>query len=113
MTTIDEYVAALDEPFRGIATTLQATIDAALPGHASRIYHSHPVWLADGRPVAGFKAYPRYVTLMIWNAAPITDDSGQLQPGARMSTVKLAEPGQVDAERIADWLRQAASRAEA
>lgn len=72
-----------------------------------RIYHTHPVWLTAGRPVAGFKAYPHYVTFMIWNAAPMTDTSGVLVAGTRMSSVKIAAQHDLDPAAISNWLAQA------
>ncbi|WP_353115933.1 DUF1801 domain-containing protein [Microbacterium sp.] len=111
MTTIDQYTASLPEPFRAVAAALRGAIDEALPDADSRIYHSHPVWLIGGAPAAGFKAYARYVTFMIWNGAPIDDPSGELQSGARMSTVKYAELSGLDTGRIVDWLRQSVAEA--
>ncbi len=112
MISIDDYTTGLEEPQREIATRLRAAIDAALPDAESRIYHSHPVWLDGKTPVAGFKAYPRYVTFMIWNAAPITDTTGVLTPGARMWTAKFSDPEQISAAAIVEWIAQARGVAE-
>ncbi|ACQ78710.1 Domain of unknown function DUF1801 [Beutenbergia cavernae DSM 12333] len=108
MTTIDELVAGLDDERRETATRLCTLLDSALPEASARVYHGHPVWLDEARPVAGFKPFPRYVTFMIWNAEPIDDTSGTLVPGARMSTVKYAAAEEIDEALVRDWLARSA-----
>ena len=107
MPTLDEFIADLDAPHRETAERLRAVIAATVPDATGQLWHGHPVWLSGKNPVVGFKPFPRYVTLMIWNAAPIVDRSGVLVPGARMSTVKYESPGQVDPVLVRDWLAQA------
>lgn len=107
MPTLDEFIADLDAPHRETAEKLRALIDTAVPGATGQVWHGHPVWLSGKDPVAGFKPYPRYVTFMIWNAAPIDDSSGVLVPGPRMSTVKYESADQVDPAQVAGWLAQA------
>ncbi|MDL4772731.1 DUF1801 domain-containing protein [Actinomadura xylanilytica] len=107
MPTIDDYTTGLDGTLQAIAEGLRGILDDVLPHAEGKVWHGHPVWLADRRPVAGFKAHPRYVTFMIWNAGPITDPSGTLTPGPRMATVQLAAVEDLDAARVRDWLVQA------
>ena len=106
--TIDEYVAAIAEPLGSIAATLRAKFDDGLPGTAAQLWHGHPVWLQDGMPVAGFKAYANFVTLLLWRGQLIADASGKLDASgaAEMGSVKLREADDVDADLFDDWLRQ-------
>ncbi|MET0989355.1 MAG: hypothetical protein ABWY54_01780, partial [Glaciihabitans sp.] len=64
--SIDEYIAELAEPLAAVAVTLRDHIDSSLSETEGRIWHGHPVWMIGSKPVAGFKAYPRYVTFMLW-----------------------------------------------
>ncbi|KQW06175.1 hypothetical protein ASC66_06485 [Leifsonia sp. Root4] len=109
--TLDEFIAELDAPAREIAESLRAIIDDAVPGATGQVWHGHPVWLDGKNPIAGFKPYPRWTTFMIWNGSPITDASGRLESGARMSTLKLSGTDDIDAALFADWLKQATATA--
>ncbi|WP_255455387.1 DUF1801 domain-containing protein [Cryobacterium frigoriphilum] len=91
-----------------MAGTLRAKFDEGLPGMEAKLWHGHPVWLQDGVPVAGFKAYANFVTLLLWRGQRITDASGKLDASgsAEMGSVKLREADDVDAPLFDDWLRQ-------
>ena len=103
-TDIEGYLASLPEPLRDTASELRSVIDGALAGGEGRIWHGHPVWMSGKAPLAGFKAYTAHVTFMIWHGDPITDPTGRLQVGARMATVKLASPADIDRTAFARWL---------
>jgi hypothetical protein len=104
---IDHYLASLPEPSRGIGTELRPILDAALPASNAVIWHGQPVWMRDKKPLAGFKAYTAYVTLMIWNGRDIADPTGRLTPGRHMSTVKIRAIPDIDRDAINSWLRSA------
>ena len=54
------------------------------------------------------KAASKHVTFGFWRGASIDDPSQRLETsGEVMAHVKLRSPAGVDAERFADWLRQA------
>ncbi|MDH6237323.1 DUF1801 domain-containing protein [Cryobacterium sp. CG_9.6] len=107
-TSIDEYLAGHADPIGAIAATLRAKFDAGLPQTSAQLWHGHPVWLQDGIPVAGFKAYASFVTVLFWRGQRVTDASGKLDAsGAKeMGSVKLRVAEDVDAELFDDWLRQ-------
>ncbi|CAM3762612.1 DUF1801 domain-containing protein [Kibdelosporangium persicum] len=109
---ITAYINTLDTPLRETAQALRATIDDALPGAHSAMWHGHPVWGLGDRagqtPVALIKAYKSYVTFGLWRGQEITDPSGRLQPGARqMASVKLADIEDIDTHMFTTWLTQA------
>jgi hypothetical protein len=104
---IDTYISALEPPMRDIATRLRSLLDAGL-GHAgATIWHGHPVWMAGKAPLAGFKAYAKHVTLMIWHGHGIDDPTGRLTTNAHMGTLKLASPADLDADAVSGWLSSA------
>jgi len=107
--TIDEYIAGLNEPLASVAITLREHIDAALPHATGRMWHGHPVWLDEATPIAGFKAYPSYVTFMLWRGQEIDDDSGTLSPAgsATMATLKVDNPAKLMGPRLTAWLKSA------
>ncbi len=107
-TTVEEYLDALPEDLAVIGRALQAQFDEALPRADGQMWHGHPVWLAAKTPVAGFKAYPAYVTLLLWRGQDITDPSGRLEAAGsgKLSSVKLRSRSDLDLPLQADWLRQ-------
>ncbi len=107
MSELEEFIAQLESPQRDIAERLRGLIDAAMLRATGHVWHGHPVWLEQKTPVAGFKPYPKYVTFMIWNAAPIDDKSGVLVAGPRMWTVKYAAVDEIEDAVVTDWLTQA------
>ena len=114
MAAIDEYIAGLDAPNNIIAAALRAHLDTGLPDAAGQLWHGHPVWMIDKTPIAGFKAFPKYVTFMLWRGQSINDDTGTLAPSGSgdMATLKIADLDHLDREAIDDWLRQAWELAE-
>ena len=104
--TIDDYIAGLEEPLASVARTLRDHLDANLAGTEGHIWHGHPVWMTGKNPVAGFKAYPKYVTLMLWRGQDITDD---LAPAGsdRMATLKIANAAELHGPTLRQWLNQA------
>lgn len=109
MATIDDYIAGLEAPNNIIAEALRAHLDTGLPDAVSQVWHGHPVWMIGNTPIAGFKAYPKYVTLMLWRGQSINDDTETLAPSGSgdMATLKIADTDGFDGEALDDWLRQA------
>lgn len=106
--TVDEYIAAIAQPLGSVAETLRTKFDEGLPGTQAQLWHGHPVWLTDGVPVAGFKAYAKFVTVLLWRGQRIVDATGKLDASgsAEMGSVKLRDADDVDAPLFDDWLRQ-------
>ncbi|UVJ38681.1 DUF1801 domain-containing protein [Arthrobacter sp. CJ23] len=109
IATIEDYNAQLAEPLAAVAGKLEPLLRTALAGAEGKMWHGHPVWLQDNEPVAGYKAYPKYVTLLFWKGQEFGGDTGELQPGTRsMASVKFADPEEVDESVVAEWAVQAA-----
>ncbi|TFD19281.1 DUF1801 domain-containing protein [Cryobacterium sp. TMS1-13-1] len=107
-TTIAEYVAVPAEPLATVVGLLRDKFDLALPETSTELWHGHPVWLDDDLPVAGFKAYPTFVTVLFWRGQAITDDSGKLNASgsAEMSEYKLKSVDDFDSDLFDVWLQQ-------
>ncbi|WP_129590420.1 DUF1801 domain-containing protein [Cryobacterium aureum] len=107
-TNIDEYVAAPAEPLASVVSLLRDTFDLGLPETSTELWHGHPVWLDDELPVAGFKAYPTFVTVLFWRGQAITDNSGKLNASgsAEMSEYKLRGVDDFDSDLFNGWLQQ-------
>jgi hypothetical protein len=108
--TIEEYITGLDEPLTAVAVTLKEHLDATLSGSTGQMWHGHPVWMSDGNPIAGFKAYPDYVTFMLWRGQEI-DTAGTLSPAGSgsMSTLKVSKAAELHGPDLRRWLSQAAN----
>lgn len=109
MATIEEYIATLGSPNNAIAAALRSHLDTGLPDAVGQLWHGHPVWMMDKTPIAGFKAYPKYVTFMLWRGQSINDDTEALAPSGSgdMATLKISDTESFDGEALDDWLRQA------
>ncbi|MGB3329739.1 MAG: DUF1801 domain-containing protein [Thermomicrobiales bacterium] len=110
-TTISEYTAAVEGDLQAVAERLAVLIDANAPGLEGKLWQAQPVWMDGKTPVIGFKAFPRWVTLMIWNRAgapAVEDATGTLEAGARMCTRRFARADEIDEAVIAGWVRQVA-----
>ncbi|MDJ0349090.1 DUF1801 domain-containing protein [Cryobacterium sp. PH29-G1] len=107
-TNIDEYVATPTEPLASVVGLLREKFDLGLPETSTELWHGHPVWLDDELPVAGFKAYPTFVTVLFWRGQAITDDSGKLNASgsAEMSEYKLRGVDDFDDALFDGWLQQ-------
>jgi len=112
-TTVAEYVASLPEAQQPVAQRLAALLDAGLPGVPGVLWQGHPVWKDGPEPVAGFKAFPRWVSLLVWDGAAAGDTTGTLALSPRgMGTVKLSSLDDLDEPAVTAWLAGvAASRA--
>jgi len=110
-SSVEEYIASLDEPQRSTARAARQVIDAGLPGIGAALWHGNPVWslCAPGKgPICLLKAYPRYVTFALWRGQQVEDPSGRLSTGAQnMAGVQLASVADIDEPLFLGWLRQA------
>ncbi|WP_158251640.1 MULTISPECIES: DUF1801 domain-containing protein [Cryobacterium] len=96
------------EPLATVVGLLRDKFDLALPETSTELWHGHPVWLDDDLPVAGFKAYPTFVTVLFWRGQAITDHSGKLNASgsAEMSEYKLKSVDDFDSDLFDVWLQQ-------
>ena len=109
MATVEEYLAALPPPLGEIAASARAIIDAELGD--GRMWHGHPVWMVGTTPVALLKAHNSYVTFGLFQGQLIPDDSGRLEPAARlMASLRLRSLDDIDETLFSGWLQEARER---
>lgn len=106
-TTADAYIAGFPD-WRGEVMSLAVdAILAAAPGSTVSIKWSQPVFDLGG-PFAYVKAFRTSVNVGFWRGAELDDPEGRLTgDGDRMRHLKLTVAGQLDVDRLADWVRQA------
>jgi hypothetical protein len=73
--TVDEYIDAIPEPLRGVASRARQVIDANLKGAESAIRWAHPTWSLGKIPVCYLKAASKHITFGFWHGASINDPS--------------------------------------
>lgn len=107
--TVNEYVQGLEGEAHVVSAKLAKLLFEGLPALSGQIWHGHPVWLDGKQPVAGFKAFPKYVTFMLWQGQDLEDASGRLSASgsARMATVKVASTTDLDDQLFAAWIQAA------
>ena len=62
--TIDEYLAALDEPERGTLEDLRRSILAVIPDAEQCISYGMPAFKVHGEVVAGFAAFKNHLSYL-------------------------------------------------
>ena len=106
--TVDEYIAAIPEPLRGVALRTRRVIDENLEGADSAIRWAHPTWSLGKTPVCYLKTATKHLTFGFWHGASIDDPSGRLESsGEVMAHVRLRNEADIDRPLFADWLKQA------
>lgn len=110
MSTVDEYLASLPAEQAGIAATLREHLTAGLPGTQEQMWHGHPVWMAGKDPIAGFKAFPGWITLLFWHPTEISDPTGLTPSGGTgaLLTLKLTAAEGLDVAQLDRWVSQLA-----
>jgi uncharacterized protein YdhG (YjbR/CyaY superfamily) len=63
-TTIDQYLAALDEPKRSTLAQLRKEIRAVVPDAEECISYSAPAFRVRGKVVAGFAAFSNHLSYL-------------------------------------------------
>ncbi|GAA3686465.1 hypothetical protein GCM10023081_24760 [Arthrobacter ginkgonis] len=108
MNTVPDYNAALDPPLRDVADRLAELLGDGLPELEATLWHAQPVWMHGKHPVAGYKAFPRYVTLMLWVGPEFHDPAGVLQPAGNQNvvTVKYERTEDIHEDLVGGWLAQ-------
>lgn len=111
---MDEYLGALPDHLRPVATRARKVLDAAFPPGASAIRWAHPTWSIGKDPVCYLKmATPKHLTLGFWKGASIRDPLSRLETtGQVMAHIKLRDVEDVDETALADWAGQAIAMSE-
>lgn len=106
-TAADAYIAGFPD-WRGEAMSLALdTILAVAPEAKVSIKWSQPVFESGG-PFAYLKAFRTSVNVGFWRGAELADPDGRLGgDGDRMRHLKLTGPGQLEPDRLGDWVRAA------
>jgi hypothetical protein len=75
------------------------------------LWHGHPVWMNGSDPIAGFKAFPRWVTLLLWHPSKISDPADLLKPSGgagSLLALKLPDEHSLDVAQLDRWISQLA-----
>ena len=111
MSTVDEYLDTLPTEHQKIAAILREHLTAGLPETKEQLWHGHPVWMSGKDPIAGFKEYPRWVSLLLWKPSKISDPDNLLTPSGgtgSVLTLKLTDADNVDTVQLDRWISQLA-----
>jgi len=86
--TIHSYNASQSPADQPICNLLAETIDTALTGAESKIWHAHPVWFLDGNPIVGYSKQKAGLRLMFWSGADF-EEEGLNVKGARFKDASI------------------------
>jgi hypothetical protein len=104
--SVTRFIDALPDPQRTIARRLRAIVLRAAPGIEESVKWGSPCYSKDGLVCAIMPLKSR-VNFALYKGAHLTDPSAQLEgTGKDMRHVKLSTPGEIDARRLAAWVRE-------
>lgn len=91
-TTIDEYLATLDEPKRATLQHLREEIRALVPGAEECISYSLPAFRVRGKVVAGFAAFTTHLSYLPHSGSvlPALADELKEYPGGTKSALHFS-----------------------
>src|SRR3954453_18275879 len=102
--TVEEYLAALDEPRRSTAVRLREVVRGAAPEARESIKWAQPVYELNG-PFAAIQAFPKHVTLTFWRGALLSekaDRTGLLEGDSkRMRHIRFSSPDEIGEPELA------------
>jgi hypothetical protein len=92
-----------------VAERLAERLERGLPDAEGRIWHGHPVWMDGANPVAGYKAFPKWVTVLFWKGQLFTGSAGLTPSGSgQLASVKVTALAELDTLPLDDWVARAA-----
>jgi len=91
-TTIDEYLATLDEPKRSALQHLREDIRALLPDAEECISYGCPAFRVRGKVVAGFAAFSTHLSYLPHSGSVLPALAGDLEdyPGGTKSALHFS-----------------------
>lgn len=90
-----------------ICVLLAATIDEALPGSESKVWHAHPVWFLDGNPIVGYSKQKPGIRLMFWSGADFEeDDLNVLGEKFKDASVFYNDVAEIKTRNLKRWLKK-------
>ena len=102
------YNAAMPEPLQPVADWLAATIDAALPEAAAKVWHRTAVWFLSDNPVVGYAPRKAGVQLLFWSGQSFAEPGLKPEGKFKAAEAWLQTPGDVDPADLGRWLGEGA-----
>ena len=106
---ISSYAASQPARHAAICRKLRKSIDTAMAGASSKIWHAIPVWFIRENPVVGYHARADGVTLLFWNGQEFDEPALQAVGKFHAAQIQYAEVSEIDAKALRGWLRKAAT----
>ncbi len=105
-TDIPSYNAGQEDPFRSLCDLLKDEFDAAL-GHESKLWHGHPVWFADGNPIAGYHKLKGPVQVLFWSGQSFDEPGLKPEGTFKAAELRLSSVSEVDVPLLRRCLEKA------
>ncbi|ROQ39888.1 hypothetical protein EDF46_1523 [Frondihabitans sp. PhB188] len=109
---VSAYLDAQPPELADVGSVLRDVLDTSLVRAEGTLWHGHPVWMIGKTPVAGFKAYPKYVTLLIWRAAELPAHEGLQLNASGLGSTKLSSSAAISRAHLSALLAEAEALAE-
>lgn len=106
---ISRYAAQQGSAHAAICRKLRKSIDTALKGATSKIWHAIPVWFIRENPVVGYHAREEGVVLLFWNGQEFDEPDLKAVGKFHAAQIQYADAKEIDAKALRSWLRKAAT----
>ena len=105
--TVDTWMSEVDSKLLEMAEALRRTVLEAVPDLTESIKWGNPVYEKKGN-VCYLAATDKYLALGFFNAMSLTDAERLMEgTGKKMRHVKVRTREDIDASRLASWVREA------
>src|SRR5262245_57834911 len=102
-----KYNESLEPTDREVCDLLAREIDQALPEAENKIWHAHPVWFLEGKPVVGYSQRKQCVRLLFWSGQSFKEKGLTKEGTFKAAEARYTAAGQIDLEHLERWLAKA------
>lgn len=102
-----KYNEAQPPEDRKICRLLAKEIERHLPEAENKIWHSHPVWFLDGKPIVGYSKLKDCVRLLFWSGQSFREEGLEDEGTFKAAEARYTAASQVNTARLKRWLAEA------
>jgi uncharacterized protein YdhG (YjbR/CyaY superfamily) len=106
MSGMDEYLAGLSQEQREAFARVRAVVEREVPDAEEGVSYGMPAYIYDGRPLLGFRAAKRHLSVFPFSPAAVEAVKDRLEGFAlSKGTIRFTPDRPVPDEVIADLVR--------
>ena len=92
---------------RKICNLLSQEIIRNLPEAENKIWHAHPVWSVNGKPIVGYSKLKNCIRLLFWSGQSFDEEALQKEGSFKAAEVRYTSAEQINTKDLSRWLKKA------